>query len=215
VKKSLAAVLILSLPAYSFAHTLTDVVANMENSERQVSALRFDYEQTIRFTAMESVSTVHGKAYFAKGGKFRIMKQVPEEQIIVSDGKTLSVYTPSFKQMWKGPWRGWQKAAMVPKGFVPLNDFTADLKKNFNLSLVPGNSKEGRVGVNAVPKDASSGYRLELGVSDKTWLVEEVRFISDTADVRTLFSRIEQDPAVADNLFSIAVPKGVEVIPLN
>jgi outer membrane lipoprotein-sorting protein len=53
------------------------------------------------------------------------------------------------------------------------------------------------------------------GLTDYRWLVEEVKFVSDTAEIITSFSNIEKDPMVAENLFSISVPKGVEVIPLN
>lgn len=207
--------LLVFLPSLSFGFTLTEVVANMEGREKTVSSLRFDYEQKIHFTAMDTDSLVNGKAHFAKGGRFRIVKQRPEEQIIVSDGKTLAVYTPSFKQMWKGPWKGWQKAAMMPKGFVPINDFATDLKKNFDLSLLSKNDQKGRVGLTAVPKDKSAGYRLELGVSSDSWLVEEVRFISDSAEVRTQFTRMEENPPADATLFSMDAPKGVEVIPLN
>jgi outer membrane lipoprotein-sorting protein len=214
VKKILALLLFL-FPNLSFANNLTDVLANMETRERQTKALRFNYEQIIRFTAMETVSTVRGTAVVAKQGRFRIEKKIPEEQLIVSNGKNLAVYTPSFKQMWKGPWKGWQKASMVPKGFVPLNDFAADLRENFNVSLVPVGVKEGFVGLKASPKIENAGYFFELLVSPQSWLVEEVKFVSDTAEIITSFSNIEKDPMVAENLFSISVPKGVEVIPLN
>ncbi len=210
-----AAVLLLLLPSLSFGTTLPEVITNMEKSEKDVSILRFDYEQKINFTAIETTSNVSGKAVFGKGGRFRLTKQHPDLQEIVSDGKTLSVYTPSYKQVWKGAWKGWERAAMVPKGFVPVNDFTQELKKNFDLSLAPKNLRDSLVRLNAVPKDRSAGYRLEIGVSSTSWLVEEIRFVTESADVKTFFSKIEVNPADERGDFKLEIPKGVEVIPLN
>lgn len=102
---------------------------------------------------------------------------------------------------------------MIPKGLIPMNDFVPDLRKNFDLELIE--SKSSHVIISAVPKDADAGYKLELLVSSQTWIIQEVKFLSETAEVKTLFSRLEINPATTSDLFSIKVPKGVEVIPLN
>jgi len=213
VKKTL--VLLALWPAAACALTITDVVTQMERKEKEISAMSFQFEQKIQFTAMETESSAKGQAHFAKGGRFRIEKKKPEEQLIVSDGKILNVYTPSFKQMWRGPWKGWEKAAMVPKGFVPLNDFVADLNKNFDLTLAAKSSEPGQVQVNAVPKDADAGYRLELAVSKTSWLIEAIKYISDSAVVVTKLSMIEINPPHPDGFFKLKAPRGVEIISLN
>jgi chaperone LolA len=193
---------------------LSDVISKLEENEKQTESIHFDFNQTVQFRAMQSSATVSGEATFAKSGKMKIVKTKPEKQIMVSDGKKLTLYNPAYNQVWSGSWTGWVKNAMLPKGMVPLNNYVADLKKNFQLTLMP-TADAGFAVIQAVPNDGDLGYQLELKISTENWQLARTSYRSETAEVVTDLSNVEVNPSTSPATFKLDLPKGVEVISLN
>src|SRR5205823_2872313 len=54
----------------------------------------------------------------------RVVQTAPQKQILISDGVTLWLYTPSQKQQLKGDWKAWLKQSHFP---LPLIDFVGTL----------------------------------------------------------------------------------------
>ena len=208
---SLALAALFARPA--FAYELNEVLANIEQADRSVTAIRFDFTQDVDFTQMGSQSMVSGQATFSKPNRLRIQKKQPDQQLTVSDGKKLWVYNPAVKQVWTGSWQGWVQAKAIPPGLVPVGGYVADLRKRFNLSLSP--SSGAGVTLEAEPKEKDLGYSLVIVVSTATWMPSETVYKSDSAVVKTALSAIEVNPPVKDADFVFKAPSGVDIIPLN
>lgn len=209
--KRLLAGLLLLAPALS-AYELPDVISRMENAEKSFRAIAFSFDQDIRFTAMDATSTVKGRALFAAPDRMRIEKLSPENQLTVSNGKTMWVYNPAFKQVWKGNVKSWVDTSAVPQGLVPVGGYMSDLTKRFDLKL---SEAESGVRLEARPKDASLGYALELFVSTTSWIPWKTVYRSDSAVVVTRLSDVAFDPVAGPGQFQFKAPAGVDVIPLN
>lgn len=215
--RKLAAAFLVSLAAFpqviAASFTLDDVLSKIETRQSSIKSIKFDYKQEIHFEQMGTDSVVSGVALFAKPGKLQISKTFPDKQVTISDGKKLWVYNPAYGQVWEGSWKKWVSANMLPKGMLPLDNYVADLKGNFNLTL--GEFKADNVTISALPKNKNLGYRLELVVSTDSWLPVKTYYYSDSARIVTSLEKPEVNPSVPDDVFKFRVPKGVDVIPFN
>jgi outer membrane lipoprotein carrier protein len=204
-----------TLPAFA-SYDLERVLTELQNREKTIDVIQFDFKQEINFTQMQNKTVVSGEAVFGKAGKMRITKRLPDQQVTISDGKKVWVFNPVYKQVWEGSSKKWMDSSVFPKGIVPLNNYVEDLRANFNLRF--SSSTEGgdrSVHVLAEPKNKALGYRIEMTVATDSWLPTKTVYQSDTANVVTYLSKHLVNPDVKDSVFRFSAPKGTDVIPFN
>src|SRR5678809_1506526 len=85
------------------AQSLDDVVREIEAVYGRMTDLRADFTQTAFNKSLNQSIPARGTVYLKKGGKLRWEYTEPTPQEIVSDGKTLWVYTPTLSQVNVGP----------------------------------------------------------------------------------------------------------------
>lgn len=198
------------------AYTLDEVLNKLEINEKSSTGVRFNFNQKIDFAGMDSQTEIRGHAQFGKSGKMRVAKEYPDKQLTVSDGKKVWVYNPAHEQVWEGRWKDWVHSSALPKGIIPFDNYVADLKKDFTLTLVePKGESESGVTLNMEPKDKNLGYRLELNISTESWLPTQTVFVSDSARIVTQVFNFDLNPTVDAKTFRFSAPKGVETIQLN
>jgi len=197
------------------AYDVKDVLFQMAERERSMKSIAFQFVQKITFTEMEQKTEVKGAAIFEKPNKMRIEKQIPQEQLTISNGKKVWIYTPAYSQVWVGEWKDWTNENAVPKGLLPLNDYVSALKNNFNLKLVEKTESPGTVTLRATPKNENVGYKMDLAISVQTWLPFETRVRTESAHVVTTLDEVKIDPITTRDTFSFRPPKGTDVIPLK
>ncbi|MCG3203672.1 MAG: Outer-membrane lipoprotein carrier protein [Elusimicrobia bacterium] len=209
-------VLIVLKSSAGAATDLGRVLLELENREKTMTSLSFDFSQEVEFTQMNNKSFLSGHALFGKGGKLRISKVTPEKQVTISDGKKVWVYNPSAKQVWEGGAKKWMESSQLPKGLLTFNNYVADLKKNFDLKLVDEAAGEPhQVGIDATPKNKNLGYTMRLIISTDLWLPIKTLYLSETAHVETRLSQHQINPKVAVSDFKFSAPAGVDIIPFN
>ena len=156
---------------------------------------------------------VQADAWFGAGGRLRIQKQLPDQQLTISDGKSVWVCNQKPNQVWRGSTQSWLKASWMPKGLVPLNGYVEELEKNFELKMT--SSSEANVTFSATPKDQRLAYTLQFIISTVSWLPSKTLYVSDSARVNTSLSDVTINPEDAARQFHFTIPKGATVIPLN
>ncbi|MFN0117316.1 MAG: LolA family protein [Elusimicrobiota bacterium] len=198
----------------SAAPTLDDVLNNLKIKETQVKSLELSFTQDIKFTEMTTGSSSKGKVTFLKPNKMRLQKLSPDQQTIVTDGKQVWVYNPAFSQVWKGKWKDWNSASFIPQGLIPVDGYTKDLQKNFDLTLRPSHENS-EVTLKATPKNNHIDYSLEILISTVSWYPIKTFYRSSTAEIVTQFSEVKENAPVSPALFLFIPPKGTEIISLN
>ena len=146
----------------------------------------------------------------------KVVKTQPKEQQIISNGQKMWIYNPGFNQVWVGGVKDWATSSNFPKGLLPINDYVADLRQYFDLSVSSdGKSRDGFIELQGSPKDPSLGYQMTLVVSTATWLPVETRYESETAEVVTKLSNFNTNLSVKDSEFNFTPPHGTDIIPFN
>jgi outer membrane lipoprotein carrier protein len=212
---AIALALQLLVPRGAGAQELDQVVAGLEATYGKVNDLRAEFTQVAHNKSLGQDIKAEGTVYLKKGGKMRWDYKSPAPQQIVSDGKTLWVYTPELKQVNTGS---------APKALAgPAGSFLAGLgriRDEFSVRFLNPAAKadsSGRPVVDLTPKNPTPLLtRLVLAVDPKDYVVREAT-IYDQFDntVVMSFSKVAINPGLADTLFTFTPPKDAAVVPLE
>lgn len=144
-----------------------------------------------------------GSFIFSRPGKFRWTYSAPYQQVLVSDGKTLTIYDQDLKQVTRrslGSAIGSSPAAVL---------FGAgDLSKNF--ALTDAGERDGRNWVYAKPRGQSNFESVNIGMKNG---VPDAVVLFDHFGQTTIvfFSGFQKNPAVSAGTFQFTPPAGTAV----
>ena len=92
--------------AQTQAPSLDDAVKGLEGAYGKMNDLKAEFDQTAFNKSLNQSIPAKGTVYLKRGGKLRWEYADPTPQQIVSDGKTLWIYTPALSQVNVGPAAG-------------------------------------------------------------------------------------------------------------
>jgi outer membrane lipoprotein carrier protein len=215
------AILIVALVAVVFAvppasaATLDEVVRDLEAAYGRVTDLRADFSQAAFNKSLNQTIPAQGTVYLKKGGKLRWEYIEPTAQEIVSDGKTLWVYTPTLQQVNTGP---------APEALAgPAGSFLAGLgrvREHFEVRFLNP----------ARPQDADGNYvldlkpkqplptmsRLVLSIDPREFLTRKAVVYDQFDNTVTMkFTKVAVNSGLPDKLFTFVPPKGAATVPLK
>lgn len=197
------------------AQPLDEVVRDIEAAYGRMIDLRADFTQTAFNKSLNQAIPAEGTVYLKKGGKMRWEYAAPTPQQIVSDGKSIWIYTPELNQVNVGE---------APKMLAgPAGSFLAglgNLRAHFTvrfLNPARKTSDEGNYVLDLRPrKPEPSLRRLVIEVDPRDWLVRNAE-VYDQFDntVRMRFTKITANAGLPDRLFAFVAPKGAATVPLE
>jgi outer membrane lipoprotein carrier protein len=209
-----ALVWLLLWPAAGGAQTLEEVVAGLEATYARAQDLRADFSQVAHNRSLGQDIRAEGTVYLKKGGKMRWEYRRPSPQQIVSDGKSLWVYTPELNQVNTG------EAPQALAG--PAGSFLAGLgrvREEFHVRFLNPAAKvdaSGRPVLDLTPKAPTPLLtRLVLSLDPKDFVVRQAVLYDQLQNTVTMtFTRVAMNAGLSDALFAFTPPKGTAVVPL-
>jgi outer membrane lipoprotein carrier protein len=184
--------------------------------DKVVARLQEHYRATRSFTAKfkEEITTVggakrerEGTVVYLKPGRMRWEFAPPEQETVVSDGKTLYSYQPDLNQVIETPLERAFKSSAPTALLLGIGD----IRRDFTASAVTDARADGLVHLALVPK--SEGMRIALGLDPKTFDVLKLTVTDELGNITALqFADLKVNSAVDDSLFSFKIPEGADVI---
>jgi outer membrane lipoprotein carrier protein len=197
------------------APSLDEVVKALEAAYGKLNDLKAEFDQTAFNKSLNQSIPAQGTVYLKKGGKLRWEYADPTPQQIVSDGKTVWVYTPALSQVNVGP---------APEALAgPAGSFLAGLgrvREHFGvrfLNPAEPRDKDGNVVLDLTPKQPlPTMNRLILALDPRSWEVRRAVVYDQFENTVTMqFKKMAINPGLADSLFTFVAPKGVATVPLR
>jgi outer membrane lipoprotein carrier protein len=194
---------------------LDDVIRGLEGAYGRINDLKADFSQSAFNKSLNQTIPAAGAVYLKKGGKVRWEYTQPTPQEIVSDGKTLWVYTPTLNQV---------NVAPAPEALAgPAGSFLVGLGKlreHFGVRFLnPAQPRDadGNVVLDLAPKQPLPTLsRLILSVDPRSWEVRRAVVYDQFENTVTMrFTRMALNTGLADSLFTFTPPKGVATVPLK
>jgi outer membrane lipoprotein carrier protein len=195
--------------------SLDEVIKTIETAYGRINDLKAEFSQTAFNKSLNQSIPAQGTVYLKKGGKLRWEFADPTPQQIVSDGKTLWVYTPALGQVNTGA---------APEALSgPAGSFLAGLGKvreHFGVRFLnPAQPRDpdGSVVLDLTPKQPlPTMARLILSVAPRSWEVRKAVIYDQFENTVTMqFRRTTVNSGLPDSLFTFVPPKGVATVPLR
>jgi outer membrane lipoprotein carrier protein len=194
---------------------LDDVVKGLEAAYGKLNDLKAEFDQTAFNKSLNQSIPAQGTVYLKKGGKLRWEYADPTPQQIVSDGKTVWIYTPALNQVNVGP---------APEALAgPAGSFLAGLgrvREHFAvrfLNPAEPRDKDGNVVIDLTPRQPlPTMNRLILTLDPRVWDVRKAVVYDQFENTVTMqFRKTVVNSGLADSLFTFVAPKGVATVPLR
>jgi len=210
-----ALLLAVSAAAQTSTVTLDEAIRGVEGAYGRMTDLKADFTQTAFNKSLNQTIPASGKVYLKKGGKLRWEYAEPTTQEIVSDGKTIWIYTPQLNQVNTGP---------APEALSgPAGSFLAGLGKlreHFTVRLLnPAQPKDadGNVVLDLTPKQPLPTLtRLILSFDPNGWQLRKAVVYDQFENTVTMqFTKLAINSGLEDKLFAFIPPKGVATVPLK
>jgi outer membrane lipoprotein carrier protein len=197
------------------AQSIDEVVQGLEAAYGRMVDLRAEFSQSSFNKSLNQTIPARGVVSVKRGGKLRWEYSEPTKQEIVSDGKTLWVYTPTLNQVNVGP---------APEALAgPAGSFLAGLgrvREHFDVRFLnPVNPRDGdgNVVVDLTPKHPLPTLsRLILALDPKQWELRKAVVYDQFENAVTMrFSNLTVNGGLSDKLFTFVPPPGVATVPLR
>ena len=197
------------------AQSLDDVIRGLEGAYGRITDLKAEFNQNAFNKSLNQTIPATGSVYLKKGGKLRWEYTQPTPQEIVSDGKTLWVYTPALNQV---------NVAPAPEALAgPAGSFLVGLGKlreHFGVRFMnPAQPRDGdgNVVLDLAPKQPLPTLaRLILSVDPRSWEVRKAVVYDQFENTVTMrFTKMALNSNLPDSLFTFTPPKGVATVPLR
>ena len=195
--------------------TLEDVVRGVESAYGKMTDLKGEFTQSALNKSLNQTIDAQGIVYLKKGGKLRWEYAEPTRQEIVSDGKTIWIYTPQLNQVNTGP---------APEALSgPAGSFLSGLGKlreHFSVRFLnPAQPKDadGNLVLDLTPKQPLPTLaRLILSLDGKTYDVRKAVVYDQFENTVTMrFTKLAVNTGVPDKMFVFTPPKGAATVPLR
>ena len=196
------------------AQSLDEVIRGLEGAYGRMTDLKAEFAQSSFNKSLNQTIPAQGVVSLKRGGKLRWEYSEPTKQEIVSDGKTLWVYTPSLNQVNTGP---------APEALSgPAGSFLAGLGKvreHFTVRFLnPAQPRDadGNVVLDLTPKQPLPTLsRLILSVDPKWEVRKAVVYDQFENTVSMRFTKVTMNSGLSDKLFTFVPPPNTAVVPLR
>lgn len=170
---------------------------------------RFDQQSTIK--AMDITDSASGTIYVKRPDKMRWEYDAPEQQTVVTDGKTLWIYRQEDHQVMVGKAPEYFGGG---RGAVFLSDIET-IRSRFTLTLEAPDGPDYRVKMIPLEK-AYDLAQIYLTISADTFDIVEIDTYNTYQDrTRITMSHIVFDDTLSDSLFTFVIPEGTDVLELE
>lgn len=208
----LAGISLLSADETPVAPTRESIIQRMEEAEKNIQSVSFSFTQDIVYNLTNEKQTNRGEINFRKPRKLHVRQFNPIEQIIVSNGKKVWIYTPTYGQVVIDNWKKWIKNTMVPSSMF---DFTgtnwAEMQKQYSFTY---DGDEDGAYVMTLSPLAAGGWRMKFWIDTATLMPVKAVLYGDSITVTTRTANYTLNPDIDAKIFDFKTPEGVEVLTL-
>lgn len=204
--------LLCSPTVYGGEISLGEIVSKVQKNYQSMKDYSAKFNQETKIKAYPRPQYAKGEVYYKKPGKMRWDYTEPEKKEIVTDGKTLWMYTPSLDQVIKADYAKTDQSRIATAFLSGMGS----LKRDFEISLAEDEKKNGNdsYSLSLVPKEGTDSIKvLVLTVDRKTFQLKKSKTIDlyDNVTIVTYFD-YKINSGLEDSVFDFHPPEGVDIV---
>ena len=186
-----------------------DIIEDVQDTYDEIKNFSASFKKIEEFKLTGSVNETNGKIFIKDGTKYRFES---EDQVIVTDGKTVWTYNDISKQLIIDNFRE-NSGALLPR------DMLYKYPKEYLASLLGEEELDNKTFfvVKLDPKDNIHGFikSMKLWIEDDEWIVRKIETVDLNGNSSTFEIFNMETKKLNDNLFSYSPDSGIEVIDLR
>jgi outer membrane lipoprotein carrier protein len=204
-------IIILLFADASYSLTLDEVIDKVQDRYEKTKNFQSDFTQTAVLKTVRQKQISKGRVFIKKPGMMRWEYKEPEEQLIVSDSKTIYLYAPRDKQVMMNSVSG-DSDSHSPNTFLAGS---GKLRDTFNIEFESGMANsDSQYLLKLIPKKPQpSMAKLIIGVNKDDFKIE-MSIMYDIYGNQTIvnFLNIETNKEIPEDIFHFEIPQGVRVV---
>lgn len=185
------------------------VIKKVQKKFDSIRDFSAEFQETFHWELADETQSIKGKIYLKGGDKFRLETQ---DQIIVSDGRTLWTYSPITNQVIIDDLEKTEEA-LLPR------DLLFKYVREYSPHLLAEEKTKGRriYKLELIPKDRDEFIqRMEIWVDGKDWITKKISYIDINGNKRIYeISNIRINQGLEEGFFIFKIPQGVEIIDMR
>ncbi|MBN1622583.1 MAG: outer membrane lipoprotein carrier protein LolA [Endomicrobiales bacterium] len=220
VRKQIIFFVLLFISPLNYSYTkeisIDDILSRLENEDKKIESVRFSFHQEIQYTLTKEKQVTTGEVAFKKPDNLYLKQDKPVEQIFISDGKKIWIYTPQYGQLVVDSWKKWLKSGFVPSSIISFSSDWSELQKNYDFSYI---GSEGNFYIILLKPNIKSKemfnpekWQLKLWIDSKDLVPYKVSLEGENVSIITKTRDYKINPELNKNMFEFKKPKGVETI---
>ena len=189
----------------------TDLIQMIQDQYQSIQSFSGHFVQTSYRNNTETVRRAEGLVSYKRPGKMRWLYEVPEEQLLVTNGETLWLFDPLLENVTI------QKLEKLTDGtalsfLLGLGDLQADFNRRV-ISQVLLTSPDALI-VELEPKKAAANLSfIQLAVHPVTYNLQIIALMDQEGNYRTIeLESMHYNLVLEDNFFEFKVIQDMEVI---
>ncbi len=189
----------------------TDLIQKIQEQYQSIQSFSGHFSQTSYRNNTETVRRAEGLVSYKRPGKMRWLYEVPEEQLLVTNGETLWLFDPLLENVTI------QKLEKLTDGtalsfLLGLGDLQADFNRRL-ISQVLLTSSDALI-VELEPKKAAANLSfIQLAVHPVTYNLQIIALMDQEGNYRTIeLESMHYNLVLEDNFFEFKVTQDMEVI---
>ena len=182
----------------------------MENRLRSLKSLQANFEQFFYSTSVSSPLEEKGKLFMKKPDLMKWKYEDPEEKIFLYKNRILLSYFPEDNQLIRNRLTKKEGESEI----LALLSGRKGLLDNYSVEFSPfPTEKTNALHLKLTPKIEQDYSLILLEINEKTWLIQKAIFFDWAGNKQEFhFKRIKINSYLAENIFEIKIPPGVEII---
>ncbi len=193
------------------------IARKLQNTYEKAANLVAEFNQTTSVKFSGRVQEGSGSMIFLRPGRLRWDYIIPDRQVLISDGKSISMYFEKNNQMIVSNARDYLRSDVTYSFFAG----TGNILKDFKIAEPDfENTRENSYLIKLIPKSTHPNVAyIHAWITDETFLLEHLQIVDHFDTVTDLYFknvRIDSDSyegrEITEDLFSFTPPAHTEII---
>ena len=209
LQKFLAIFIILILPETLISETSDQQALDaIQNNYEKILTFEANFTQKSYIKMMDQTQSIEGQVKIKKPGKMRWVYEAPEEQVLISNEKTLWLYVPEEEQATKVPVESIY-SSNTPALFLAGK---GKLTQAFNVESISQENEN--IIITLIPKTIQQNLaRLVLMADKKNYQITGSTVYDKLGNKTAIrFNRIRVNQEIPEEQFQLNTPPNVEVL---
>jgi len=203
------AVLLPSPAALGATLSPQELAGRLQARYEETTSLAADFQQQATVPMSVRKRSGAGRLVILKPGRIRWDYQTPDRQVLISNGKKVSMYFAQSRQMIVQPVSEYINSDVTYSFFVG----TGNIVRDFEVHPSQRSVQPGLQGIKLVPKTAHPQVDFLHVWMDDSYLLRRLEIVDHFGSVTELvFANIVTNAPVAADIFVFSPPPGTEII---